>query len=308
MLERPARTSCARLVAVADHLLLSVTGLALACAAPREPGPAAARPATAPPTAPPVAGPSARAPVARSLAVTYLANEGLLLAAAGEAVLIDGLHRPYQPEYAVLGPDARALVERAADEYAAVRLVLVSHHHRDHFDAEAVRDHLLHNVRSRLISSPQVVDAVLAAPGAEGLRARCEALPWAPGVRHRRRVDSVTVEFIGMSHGEGRHRDVQNFGHIVELGGRRVLHVGDAELSHPTFPGSALAEQPLDGAYLPFWYFLSASDRLRLRPLLGDARRFAVHLPPNDASAAAELARVAPEVRPLLTAFADASP
>lgn len=192
--------------------LLILTGLAFACAAPREPGPAAATSATAPPTAPPIAGPSARAPVARPLAVTYLANEGLLLSAAGEAVLIDGLHRPYQPEYAVLEPDARALVERAAAEYAAVRLVLVSHHHRDHFDAEAVRDHLLHNVRSRLISSPQVVDAVLAAPGAEGLRARSEALPWAPGVRHRRRVDSVTVEFIGMSHGEGRHRDVPVLG------------------------------------------------------------------------------------------------
>ena len=36
------------------------------------------------------------------------------------------------------------------------------------------------------------------------------------------------MELLGVGHGTGRHGTVQNLGHVITLGGKRVLHIGDA--------------------------------------------------------------------------------
>ena len=70
------------------------------------------------------------------LEITYIANEGVLIAAGDGQVLIDGLHRPYYPMYAVLPPAQRDLIETARPPFDEIDVILVSHVHRDHFHAE----------------------------------------------------------------------------------------------------------------------------------------------------------------------------
>jgi L-ascorbate metabolism protein UlaG (beta-lactamase superfamily) len=274
--------------------------LTVACAPPRidgavEPGPVAARPPVN--REPPVA----EAPPAREgPQVTYVANEGVLLTFADRAVLIDGLHRPYKPDYAVLDEEHRRIVEHAEGAFAAVRLILVSHVHRDHFDAGAVRAHLEHNPRARLVGSPQVVDAVRAVLPDPALRERVEVVAYAPGVREVREHDRITVEFLGLPHGSARFRDVHNFGHVIEIGGQKFLHVGDTELDEPALAAFDLPARGLDAAFLPYWYFLQPERLAVIERRIGARRYYAVHISPGDAEALATLARVAPAVTPLV--------
>jgi hypothetical protein len=61
---------------------------------------------------------------------------------------------------------------------------------------------------------------------------RSMARTMAPGTRQRETVNGITVELLGIPHGGGwRSRGLEHLAYIVELGGRRVLHVGDAELT-----------------------------------------------------------------------------
>lgn len=233
--------------------------------------------------------------------ITYLANEGVMLTWAEQSVLIDGLHRPYKPEYAVLDEATRGRVERAEGALAAVVLVLVSHVHRDHFDAEAVRLHLRHNPRARLIASAQVVAAVTDGLPAEAeLRTRVGAVTFAPGTTHRREVAGISVELIGLPHaGAGFGETIHNLGHIVTFGGQSLLHVGDTALDEPALAGLDLPARGLDVAFLPYWYFLGEGGLAAVQRTIGAKRYYAVHVPPNEPGARDELARVAPGVTPL---------
>src|SRR5262245_3476964 len=68
-----------------------------------------------------------------SVTVRYIANEGVLIAAANKQILIDGLHREYKPAYLFPPPEMQTLLENARAPYDKIDLVLVSHVHLDHF-------------------------------------------------------------------------------------------------------------------------------------------------------------------------------
>ncbi|CAN5803609.1 hypothetical protein BH18ACI5_BH18ACI5_05700 [soil metagenome] len=94
------------------------------------------------------------------LVVTYIANEGVLIASGDKQILIDGLHRRYQRGYPYLPEPHREKIETAAPPFDGIDLVLVSHLHLDHFHPESVGRHLQHNPQARLVSSQQVVGEV----------------------------------------------------------------------------------------------------------------------------------------------------
>ena len=51
----------------------------------------------------------------------------------------------------------------------------------------------------------------------------------------------------------GRTRQHSNMGHIIRLGGKKLLHVGDADTSIENFEKFNLDEEQIDIAFLPDW-------------------------------------------------------
>ena len=52
-------------------------------------------------------------PQTSTVEITYIANEGVLISSDGKQVLIDGLHREYEPDYATLPPADSEKIETA---------------------------------------------------------------------------------------------------------------------------------------------------------------------------------------------------
>jgi glyoxylase-like metal-dependent hydrolase (beta-lactamase superfamily II) len=103
---------------------------------------------------------SASTPVPQTgVEITYIANEGVLLASGDKQVLIDGLHRNDRTfsHYAFLPTAERKRIETAKAPFDKIDLLLFSHRHYDHFHAEAAGLHLQHNPNTLLVSSQQVV-------------------------------------------------------------------------------------------------------------------------------------------------------
>jgi L-ascorbate metabolism protein UlaG (beta-lactamase superfamily) len=235
----------------------------------------------------PPAAPSGQAgstaPAAGELAITYVANEGVLLESDGVRVLIDALVRPNRLHYSVLPDGPREAIETAVPPWEGIDLVLVSHMHADHFHAEAVGRHLARAGGARLVSSEEVVGLVEDGfPDWGGIRDRVQGIAWEVGRKETVTAGGATVTFVGLSHGSGPVATVQNFGHLVRIGRWKVFHGGDAVPSTENFAGSGLAEEGIDVALLPWWHIASAPAVAVVRLHLAPKRIVLIHVAPSE--------------------------
>ena len=218
-----------------------------------------------------------------SVEITYIANEGVLISGDGKQVLIDGLHREYQPAYAFLPPAEREKIETAKPPFDKIDLILVSHMHLDHFHPESIGRYLHHNPRALLVSSQQVVDEVEKNfKDYQSIKGRVTAATPAWKEKVAMKVAGIEFEILRLRHGTGRHATIQNLGHIIKLGGKKLLHIGDADTAVENFEKFDLDEEGIDLAFLPFWFLLGAEEQALVRDHIKPKQIIAVHISPGE--------------------------
>ena len=211
------------------------------------------------------------------VSITFLANEGVMLSSGGRKILIDALFLKYEREYAVPADSTLASLRRAQHPFDSVDLILVTHRHGDHFHPVPVAEHLRANPAARLLTSKQVIDSLRGYAPARSLSAeRLLATAMKPGARRRENLGGIQVELLGLPH--VGHPHVQHLGYIVELGGRRVLHVGDTDFSEKTFAPFRLDTARIDVALLPYWAVTSRRSRKVIERWIRPRRVLAVHV------------------------------
>jgi L-ascorbate metabolism protein UlaG (beta-lactamase superfamily) len=220
-----------------------------------------------------------------SATVTYIANEGVMIEAGGWKILIDALHRYYKDAYAYPPDDLRADLENAKGKFAEADLVLVSHIHGDHFSAESAGLHLLHNPFASLVSSPQVIDAVKRDfKDSRKFPSRLRTIPY-EWKKQKSYTGNIRISFLGLRHANPQWASIQNFGHVIEIGGLKFLHVGDADMTDENFEAFRLNEAKIDVAFIPYWFLQSKDGRSLVDRQFGPRHIIAVHVPPAEANA-----------------------
>ena len=215
--------------------------------------------------------------------ITYIANEGVLISAGGKQVLIDGLHREYERDYAFLPPADREKIETAKAPFDKIDLVLVSHRHLDHFHPESIGLHLQHNPKATFVSSQQVVEEVEKNfKNYPAISARVTATTPPSKERVAMKVAGIDFEILRLSHGTGRHATIQNLGHIIKLGGKKLLHVGDADTAIENFEKFNLDEEQIDIVFIPYWFLLGPEGQTVVRDHIKPKQIIAVHISPGE--------------------------
>ncbi|HEY7568893.1 MAG TPA: MBL fold metallo-hydrolase [Gemmatimonadaceae bacterium] len=228
------------------------------------------------------------------VSITFLANEGVLLSSGDRQVLIDALFQKYETGYALPADSTRAALERAAAPFNSVDLILVTHRHGDHFHPAPVVRHLLANSGATLVTSKQVIDSLTGRlPAGHGLTPRLVARTTVRGSRRREVVAGISVELLGLPHGGRRHRNVEHLGYIVDLGGRRVLHVGDTDFDESTFAPFRLDTARIDVALLPLWMVTSAEGKRVIERWIRPRQVIAFHVGDDDMEDAPRAVRAA---------------
>jgi L-ascorbate metabolism protein UlaG (beta-lactamase superfamily) len=227
--------------------------------------------------------PASGKPPGATVEVTYVANEGVLIAAGSTQVLIDGLHRQYRAAYPFLPEPYRERIETAQPPFDDVDLILVSHMHLDHFHPDAIVRHLQHNATAALVSSQQVVGEIEKAADFTSVRSRVTTITPPLKGRVSTLVGGISVELLGVGHGAGRHATIQNLAHIVSIGGKKLLHVGDASTEDASiFAAFRLAEANIDVAFLPAWFLTSDDGAAIVRQHIRPRQIAAVHMAAGD--------------------------
>jgi L-ascorbate metabolism protein UlaG (beta-lactamase superfamily) len=226
----------------------------------------------------------ARATQVNGLAITFLANEGVMLSAGGKKVLIDGLFLKYKTDFALPADSTQAALQVARAPFDSVDLILVTHHHGDHFHPAPTAAHLRANPRATLLTSQQVIDSL--GRRSVGIpRQRLVSRTTAPGTRRREVVNGISVELLGLPHGGGwRSRGIEHLAYMVEIGGRRVLHVGDVGGDEETFAPFRLDTARIDVALLPQWMLRSSDGRRVIDRWIRPKQIVAFHLSIADAA------------------------
>ena len=219
------------------------------------------------------------------LAITYIANEGLLLQSGDKAVLIDALFRGGVSGYARVEAKTLESLETAKAPFDAAQAVLVTHYHDDHFNAESVARYLKSNARAALYTSEQVAERVReAANGGVGIADRIHGYKPSPDEPIIVNASGIKIELIKLSHGGGRFAGVWNLGYIVHLGGKRILHIGDAHfIDASTKPLERFAKN-VDVACIPYWWLLDEAGRTYVAETLKPKHVVAIHIPPREAA------------------------
>jgi L-ascorbate metabolism protein UlaG (beta-lactamase superfamily) len=248
---------------------------------------AAATPIGEPPAASGSAQPS-------GVTITFLANEGVMLSAGTKKVLIDAPFLKYERGYAMPADSTQAALERARAPFDSVDLLLFTHRHGDHFHPAPVAAHVRANPRATLLTSQQVIDSMRShVPPNDVIRRRFMARTTTPGTRRRETVNGITVELLGLPHGGFRHRQVEHLGYIVELGGRRVLHVGDTDISEAAFRPFRLDTARIDVALLPQWMVMEEDGRKVIERWIRPRQVVAFHVGEGEGAKAARAVQAA---------------
>lgn len=212
--------------------------------------------------------------------LTYLANMGVLLESSDARVVIDGLHRGALAAYAPLLPGVQLALEEARAPYAKLTAIVVTHRHLDHFQAAAVAARMAADTSVVFFAAGETVDSLLA---------RAPALRGDGRVRVMRGgeaqvLDGVVIRAIELPHNPTRTPRAENLGFVVELGGQRILHVGDADPDAAVYRARLVADLRVDAAVVPFWYL---TEQAQVLQAIGARRYIGSHIPLADTSAVA---------------------
>jgi L-ascorbate metabolism protein UlaG (beta-lactamase superfamily) len=231
-----------------------------------------------------------------SALIAYIANEGVMVVAAGKTVIVDALFRDGVSGYETVNSSMREAMERSIGAFGGVELVLASHHHPDHFDTGAVLNHLRNNPVARFVSTTQataLLDAALIGEagdpaGVSGSGLDATVLERVTGVwpeEGRDTVfafDDIELRVLNLHHGRDFDPPVENLGLLVTLGGFRALHVGDTEAGVEDFASYRLAAERIHVAFLPYWKLLEDEGE-ELLSEIGAEIVIAIHVPATGA-------------------------
>jgi len=163
-------------------------------------------------------------------------------------------------------------------------LILVTDIHPDHFDPAAVARYLKHNFRAELVSSEQVVEQVAEALNDEViLRNRVHAVVGSsPESSASLTVGGIGLHIRRISHGSGRHAEIQNLAQVVTLGGWKILHIGDSDAGEAEFKRLDFKKEKLDVAFIPFWYLTDDKGVTLVKRYVRPRIVVAMHIPPGE--------------------------
>ena len=226
-------------------------------------------------------------PLAAEVVITQLANGGVILSSGETRVMIDGMVVEPYSIYAGLPPEAAADFEAASGVFDGIDLVLASHRHHDHNQPAFACEFMQKSTGSELVTSSEVIGL---------MREKCR--PFVTGSDRLRTVNPqpgqpVTIENAGarvtvfrLSHGKRKYAKIENFGHLVEMDGIRLLHIGDAAMDPLAFEEAGLSGELIDVAFVPAWFFQPGPGSAVVERFMNAPLKIAVQVPPDEVAEA----------------------
>ncbi len=118
------------------------------------------------------------------------------------------------------------------EPFQNIDLMFFTHHHTDHFDAEATNEILKRNKHIQLIATRTVLDMLAACDNYnEMLSAQIRPLSVPQYKSIQMNLRGIPCEVTSLLHDGEIYQGVENYSYLFELKNKLFLHVGDAQAS-----------------------------------------------------------------------------
>jgi L-ascorbate metabolism protein UlaG (beta-lactamase superfamily) len=176
--------------------------------------------------------------------VTYIANEGFMIQAGSDKIVVDGLFYDDKITFCdVPSEELLAQIEKGVPPFADIDLLLVTHWHLDHFNSSSVSRFLRNNPKCKLVCPSQVRKEIQdKITDYADIEDQITVPVFGSDFIKDTTVNQIKIKALRLHHGSyfikdeksgkeyDKHEKVENLGYVVELSGRTILHVGDASL------------------------------------------------------------------------------
>jgi L-ascorbate metabolism protein UlaG (beta-lactamase superfamily) len=184
--------------------------------------------------------------------VTFVGNAGFLITAGDKKLLIDATFRGYKQVYE-LPPDIQEKIAKAQPPFDGIDVILATHAHGDHFNADLTRQYMSSNPNTIFASTEQLTATFKDFPD------RVITFNPSRGKTDRKELRGISIEAIYLPHGsfDANKTEILNYGYIVNLNGVRLFHTGDFDtqlFSFDEFRAYQIPEKNIDLAFIQHFY------------------------------------------------------
>jgi hypothetical protein len=228
--------------------------------------------------------------------LTILANEGLLIRSGDAGILIDAF---------IDAGEAGSDLLAGRQPFSSIKLAIITHPHREHFDATTAGTFLKNNRDAVLVSSEEVIQAIRNDfPDLPGIEDRMREIRSDGGVTTAMTVSGIRLDFMLFSHEASEFYPEQVMPHIIHLAGKKILYIGDSEMRPENWKPYNLAAREIDIVILPLWLFKEESVRTIIDEYISPLRVVVAQIPARGSEMISELSKSFPEVVFLCTPMA----
>lgn len=180
----------------------------------------------------------------KNVEVTYIANEGFLIKAGDEKILIDAIFGDREYSFCDI-PDNLQIdsMRKSQGVFTAIDLIAVTHSHADHFYAPYVSAHLTNNKQAQFISSQQSINQLVDTPNYAEIKKQLTEITPDSLTYTDTTINGIDIRVYRLIHGPyyvedpktgkkvNRHRNMQNLGFLFTIKGIKIFHCGDSSPS-----------------------------------------------------------------------------
>lgn len=219
------------------------------------------------------------------LEITYIANEGFLIARGEKKVLIDALHaNPWN--YPMTGDRIFSMMLEKRPPFDGVDLSIVSHAHSDHMSARMNAELLKRHPGIAFLSSPMACDSVRGAAG-EGLDAiagRIVSVDPAWKDVAKLQQNGIDAEFFGVNHAGLAQEPYKTLATIVDLDGIRLVHMADeiVESNAENYRAVDLARDGIDIAFADIMFLADSTGQRIMKEYIKPQYIILMHSGPSE--------------------------
>jgi len=219
--------------------------------------------------------------------VQYLANEGIMITYGETTILFDPLFDNSYGTYQMVPQPMLDAIFAGKAPYDSVAAVFVSHFHGDHFSATEMLRLLRQRREIALYAPAQAVAEMrkIATADDDAIFDRVTQFDLDYGdAPVFVRKEGILIEAVNIPHSgwPTARTDVQNIAFRVTLEDTStVLHLGDsdARIVHFELDEDYWDERPIDLAFPPYWFFMSADGKEILEDRINIRHSIGIHVP-----------------------------
>jgi L-ascorbate metabolism protein UlaG (beta-lactamase superfamily) len=232
-----------------------------------------------------------------NLELTILANEGLLIRSAGSGVLIDAFVEVDESERHANSAATIQDMLAGHPPFNSISLAIVSHPHREHFDVRTAGTFLKNHTETILTSTAEVIQTIRDEyPESAAIHDRLREIKPADDTTTSATFAGIRLDFMLLDHEASAFYPEQVLAHIIHLGGKKILYVGDSEMRAENWRAYDLRPESIDVLVLPLWLFKEESVRTIIDEHVAPKKVVVAQIPRAGRDSISELSATFPEV------------